>query len=94
MKNFQLNGIIRKFLLSEGNFDSPSLKSRISALQELLSKISGKNLAESRRLEIVKEQVLSIRREVKKLEEQYLLLEEENRVLQEKLTLLEEEKKG
>lgn len=92
MKNLKIDDIIRKFLLSEGNFDSPSLRSRISTLQELLSKISGKNLAESRRLEIVKEQVLSIRREVRKLEEQYLVLEEENKALQERLTLLEEKK--
>jgi len=87
MKNLKIDGIIRKFLISEGNFDNPSLRSRLSTLQELLNKISGKSLAESRRLEIIREQVFNIKREVRKLEE-------ENKMLQEKLTLLEENKEG
>lgn len=94
MKNLKIDGIIRKFLISEGNFDNPSLRSRLSTLQELLNKISGKSLAESRRLEIIREQVFNIKREVRKLEEQNVLLEEENKMLQEKLTLLEENKEG
>lgn len=90
MKNSNLDKIIRNFLINEGNNNNPSVKSRFLALEELLSKISGKSLSEFRRLEIIKEQLSGLKREVKKLEERNTLLEEENKQLQEKLTLLEE----
>ena len=92
MKNSKLNDITRKFLLNEGNLASPTLKSRLMALEELLTKISGKSLTEFRRLEIIREQVKEIKRDVRKIEERNFLLEQENKQLQEKLTLLEESK--
>ena len=93
MKDSKLDKIIRNFKqLSESANVRPSVKSRFLALEELLSKVEGKNLAEFRRLEVIKEQFNRIKKEVKKLEEKNLFLEAENKELQEKLTLLEESK--
>ena len=93
MKDSKLDKIIRNFKqLSEGVNVPPSVRSRFLALEELLSKVEGKNLAEFRRLEVIKEQFSRIKKEVKKLEEKNLFLEAENKELQEKLTLLEESK--
>jgi hypothetical protein len=79
-------------LLNEANQQDPTLKSRLMALEELLNNIAGKSLAEVRRLEIIKEQVKEIKRNVRRLEEKNFILEQENKQLQEKLTLLEESK--
>lgn len=94
MKFNKLNDITRKFLLNEANQQDPTLKSRLMALEELLNNIAGKSLAEVRRLEIIKEQVKEIKRNVRRLEEKNFILEQENKQLQEKLTLLEESKEG
>ena len=92
MKFDKLNDLTRKFLLNEGENSKPSLKSRLLALEEMLSSIVGRSVSENRKLEIIKEQVSSVKREVRRLEEKNFLLEEENKQLQEKLTLLEENK--
>ena len=94
MKSPKLDKIVRDFLITEGNAGNPSVKSRILTLEELLSKIEGRSLAEVRRLEIIREQVKAVKREVRRLEESIELLEEEKKQLQEKLTLLEENKEG
>jgi chromosome segregation ATPase len=92
MKLDKLNDLTRKFLLNEGSNVNPSLKSRFLALEEMLSNIVGKSISENRKLEIIKEQISSVKREVRRLEEKNFLLEEQNKELQEKLTLLEESK--
>jgi cell shape-determining protein MreC len=92
MKINKLNDLTRKFLLNEGDSSNPTLKSRLMALEELLSKISGKSLTEFRRLEIIREQVKEIKRDIRRIEERNFILEQENKNLQEKLTLLEESK--
>jgi len=93
VKKAKIDKIIRNFMqLSEGVSVPPSVKSRFLALEELLSKVEGKNITEFRRLEVIKEQFNTIKKEVKKLEEKNLFLEAENKELQEKLTLLEESK--
>lgn len=92
MKISKLNDITRKFLLNESDLSNPTIKSRLMALEELLTKISGKSLTEFRRLEIIREQVKELKRDIRKLEERNFLLEQENKNLQEKLTLLEENK--
>lgn len=92
MKNSKLNDLTRKFLLNEGDLSNPTIKSRLMALEELLTKISGKSLTEFRRLEIIREQLKELKRDIRKLEERNFLLEQENKDLQEKLTLLEENK--
>lgn len=92
MKNVNINKIVRDFLINEGSLPSPTIKSRLMALEELLSKISGKSLTEHRRLEIIKEQLKEVKKDIRKLEEKNFLLEEENKDLKNKLTLLEENK--
>lgn len=92
MKITELNDLTRKFLLSESEKSNPSLKSRFLALEEMLSSIIGRTVSENRKLEIIKEQISSVKREVRRLEERNFLLEEQNKELQEKLTLLEESK--
>jgi hypothetical protein len=92
MKNSKLNDLVRNFLLSEGQINAPSVKSRFLALEELLSRITGRTLAETRRLEIIREQLNGLKKEVRKLEEVKSILEEENIQLKEKLTLLEEQR--
>jgi len=92
MKNKNINTIIRDFFINEGSVPSPTIKSRLMALEELISKISGKSLTEHRRLEIVKEQLKEVKRDIRKLEEKNFLLEEENKDLKNKITLLEENK--
>jgi hypothetical protein len=92
MKTPKIDSIIRNFLLSEGQIEAPALKSRFLALEEMLSNITGRTLSEIRRLEIIREQVRTIRKDVRRLEEQCTLLEEENNSLKEKLVILEENK--
>ena len=92
MKSPKLDKIIRDFLITEGDAGNPSVKSRLLTLEELLGRIEGRSLAEVRRLEIIREQVKAVKREVKRLEENIQLLEEEKKELQEKLMLLEENK--
>lgn len=92
MKNSKLNDIVRNFLLSEGQIDAPSIKSRFLALEDLLSRITGRSLSEVRRIELISEQLRGLKREVRRLEESKSLLEQENSELQERLNLLEESK--
>lgn len=92
MKNSKLNDIVRNFLLTEGQTATPSIKSRFLALEDLLSRISGRSLSEIRRLEIIGEQLRGLKKEIRRLEELKSILEEENRDLKERLTLLEEHK--
>lgn len=85
MSNNKFNDIVRKFLLAE-NRHTPTLKNRLLTLEEMLGNIFGKNLAESRRLELAREQIRSIKRDVKRLEE-------ENKNLQEQISILQESNK-
>ena len=89
MKKHKLDKIVRDFILNEGDNSLPTLKSRISTLQEMVSSIIGKNITEQRKLEIIREQVSNIKKEVRRLEERNLFLEEENQLLHEKLVLVE-----
>lgn len=87
-----MDDMVRKFLVSEGMLPNPSVKSRLLALEDLLARVEGKSLTEARKLEIIREQLKEVKREVKRLEERNFVLEEENKQLQEKLVLLEESK--
>ena len=88
----KLDEIIAKFIHSEGKFTEPSLKSYIQSLEEIVSKIESKSMTESRRLEIMKEQIRGIRRQSRRLEEKYSLLESQNKELREQILVLEETK--
>jgi len=92
MKTTKFDTIVRNFLLNEGEKVRPSLKSRLLSLEEMISSLVGRSMSENRKLEIVKEQLSNLKRDVRRLEERNSLLEEENKQLQEKLTILEESK--
>jgi len=92
MKTSKMDDMVRKFLVNEGMLPNPSVKSRLLALEDLLARVEGKSLTEARKLEIIREQLKEVKREVKRLEERNFVLEEENKQLQEKLVLLEESK--
>jgi len=92
MKNNELDTVIRNFLLNEGNLKNPSLKSRLFSLEEMVSSLVGRTMSENRKLEIIREQLSNLKKDVRRLEERNSLLEEENKQLQEKLTILEESK--
>lgn len=83
MINF--DSMTRKFLLGEG-CNSPSVRSYIQSLNEILRSLSPKSQTEKRRVEIALEHVREIKRHARKLEERVLMLEE-------KLQVLEEDKK-
>jgi chromosome segregation ATPase len=92
MKTTKFDTIVRNFLLNEGEKVRPSLKSRLLSLEEMISSLVGRSMSENRKLEIVKEQLSNLKKDVRRLEERNSLLEEENKQLQEKLTILEESK--
>lgn len=77
--------ITRKFLLGEG-ISSPSLRSYIQSLNEIIIALRPVTLTEKRRVEIALEHIKEIKRRSRKLEEKVLMLEE-------KLKVLEEDKK-
>ena len=89
MNNNDLDKMVRNFLLTEGQSETPSIRSRFLALEDLLSRVNGRSLSEIRRLEIIAEQVKGLKKEVRKLEEHNKLLENENKELTEKVSLLE-----
>jgi predicted nuclease with TOPRIM domain len=92
MKTTKFDTIVRNFLLNEGEKVRPSLKSRLLSLEEMISSLVGRSMSENRKLEIVKEQLSNLKKDVRRLEERNSLLEDENKQLQEKLTILEESK--
>jgi hypothetical protein len=83
MTNYDL--MTRKFLLGEGN-NSPSLRSYIQSLNEIIIALKPMTLTEKRRVEIALEHIREIKRRSRKLEEKVLMMEE-------KLKVLEEDKK-
>ncbi len=72
----------RDFIVNEGQ--GPSIVSYIQSLGEALEAMHPNTVADARRLEIAKENLLNVRRHVRRLEEKVSFLEEELKILQEK----------
>ena len=83
MTDYEL--MTRKFLLGEG-YKSPSLRSYIQSLNEIIVALKPMTLTEKRRVEMALEHIKEIKRRSRKLEEKVSILEE-------KLKVLEEDKK-
>jgi len=79
------DSMTRKFLIGEGH-NSPSVRSYVQSLSEILRNLNPKSQTEKRRVEIALEHVREIKRHTRKLEERVLMLED-------KLKVLEEDKK-
>ena len=80
MTDFDL--MTRKFLLGEGK-NSPSLRSYIQSLNEIIVSMSPLTLTEKRRVEMAIEHIREIKRKTRKLEEKVSMLEEKLRILEE-----------
>ncbi len=71
----------RDFIINEAQ--GPSVISYLQSLAEALEAMRPGTLADSRRLEVAKENLLNVKRHVKRLEEKVSFLEEEMKILQE-----------
>lgn len=80
MKNL-LNNITWGFI-KEGR-EQPSIRSYLQSISDTLGSISPKSRTDERRLEIAKNSLLEVRRNVIRLEEKIQLLEEQVKVLEE-----------
>ena len=85
--NSLLNNISWKFI-KEGT--EPSLRSYLQSISETLNAINPRSTTDYRRLEIAKQHLLEVRRNVKRLEEKVQVLEEQVKVLEEEKKVLEE----
>ena len=77
-----LRRVTREFLLGE-SFGSPSIKSYIQSLEEILSTIKPNSQKNMRKLEIAKQHLKEIRINVRRLEERVNILEEQVSILEE-----------
>lgn len=71
----------RDFILREGQ--GPSIVSYIQSLGEALDAMRPNTIADARRLEVARENLLNVKRHVRRLEEKVNFLEEELKILQE-----------
>jgi cell division protein FtsB len=89
MKN-QLDKITKRFLLNE-EYD-PTTLSSIQSIFEMLSTLRILSQRDTNRVEIAKEQLVKVRRQVKRIQERNKSLEEQVTTLEEQLKVLEETK--
>ena len=80
----------RKFLLGEEH--NPTILSSIQIIFEMLNSLRFGTQRDLNKVEIVKEQVVKVRRHIKKVEEKNRTLEEQVQTLEEQLVILEEKK--
>jgi len=85
-----LDDMTRKFLLGE-NYD-PTVLSSIQTIFEMLSDIRILSQRDTNRVEIAKEQLIKVRRNIKKIQERNKTLEEQIGLLEEQVKVLEETK--
>jgi hypothetical protein len=85
-----LDDMTRKFLLGE-NYD-PTVLSSIQTIFEMLSDIRILSQRDTNRVEIAKEQLIKVRRNIKKIQEKNKTLEEQIGLLEEQVKVLEETK--
>lgn len=81
MKHNDYEKMTNSFILNEGS--SPSVVSYIQSLAECLDSMRPNSVQDMRRLEMAKENLSNVRRQVKRLTEKVNILEEEMKVLQE-----------
>ena len=89
MKN-QLDKITKRFLLNE-EYD-PTTLSSIQTIFEMLSSLRILSQRDTNKVEIAKEQLVKVRRQIKRIQESNRFLEEQVGTLEEKLKVLEETK--
>ena len=90
MKYDKMDKITRNFLLGEDY--NPTILSSIQIIFEMLNGLRFGTQRDLNKVEIVKEQVVKVRRHIKKVEEKNRTLEEQVQTLEEQLVILEEKK--
>lgn len=78
-----LQGLIRRFIVHEGNVPAPTITSYLQQLREILGAMQPRTLTERRRLEIAAEHLKKINIHARRLEERVHILEEQVRTLEE-----------
>ncbi len=86
----KLDRITKRFLLNE-EYD-PTTLSSIQTIFEMLSSLRIATQRDTNRVEIAKEQLVKVRRQIKRLQERNKNLEEQVTTLEEQLKVLEETK--
>ena len=86
-----LDHITRKFLLGE-SYD-PTVISSVQIIFEMLNGLRITSQRDTNRVEIAKEQLIKVRRNIKKLQERNNNLQEQISTLEEQVKVLEETKK-
>lgn len=85
-----LDDMTRKFLLGE-NYD-PTVLSSVQMIFEMLNGLRILSQRDTNRVEIAKEQLIKVRRNIKKIQEKNKTLEEQIGLLEEQVKVLEETK--
>ena len=86
-----LDHITRKFLLGE-SYD-PTVISSVQIIFEMLNGLRIVSQRDTNRVEIAKEQLIKVRRNIKKIQERNNNLQEQIETLEEQVKVLEETKK-
>jgi uncharacterized protein YlxW (UPF0749 family) len=85
-----LDHITRKFLLGE-DYD-PTVVSSVQIIFEMLNGLRISSQRDTNRVEIAKEQLIKVRRNIKRLQERNNTLQEQINTLEEQVKVLEETK--
>ena len=65
-------------------FDPPTVKSYIQSLEETLNSLKPKTIKERNKIQIAKQHLKEVRRQVRRMEERLTILEEQVSILEEK----------
>ncbi len=78
-----LHRMTRRFIMGEV-FDPPTVKSYIQSLEETLNSLKPKTIKERNKIQIAKQHLKEVRRQVRRMEERLTILEEQVSILEEK----------
>lgn len=90
--NNLLNNITWRFIKEGSGKAQPSIRSYLQSISEIIDAVSPKSRTDERRLEIARNHLLEVKRNVNRLEEKNTFLQEQLNELEEKVKILEEEK--
>ena len=79
--SIDLNRMTRDFIVKEGKFDPPTIKSYIQSLEEALSSFKPRTIKEKNKLDIALQHIKEIKRQARRMEAKIQVLEEELKVL-------------
>lgn len=83
MNIFNLDNIIKKFLIREGNESIPDTFGYLQVVNEILNKLKPSSLRDHRYIDVAKKHIYEITKHIKKLNERIKILEEQVSILEE-----------